>query len=147
MLRNRNLWGLIIALVCCAGLYLLYQEYEYRSIYGRVTAVSLFNWDQEVKQVRDREPVLIYFRSPGDNDKQRLEVERVAWAGAHRLKVVEVECDPKARPENLVFMVRFAVVRCPAFIVLYKDKEIRGNEGAFADRHELERLVAEATRP
>lgn len=124
-----------------------YRDLDYRQTFGRVTTVSLSNWDQEVVATKEQIPVLIYFRNDSESDQQRMEVESFAWRNAGQVKVVKLDCEPKKHPANLVFMVRFAVVRCPAFVVMYKDKEIHGADGTDADGHELNRLVRQATGP
>jgi len=69
MLSNKSFLGgvvLILGLLAGAG-YLYHRDIEYRRIYGRVTEVSLFNWVEEVDQIKDQKPVLIYFEQPNSS--------------------------------------------------------------------------------
>lgn len=150
MLSTKSFLGgvvLILGLLAGAG-YLYHRDTEYRRIYGRVTEVSLFNWVEEVDQVKDQKPVLIYFEQPRSSPLgQRQEVEKVAWDYAGKVKVVRIDWDPRSRPANLVFSIRYGVVRCPAFVILYKDKEIHGTDGVYADSYELKRLLGKVREP
>lgn len=142
----KKLAMLAIAAVVAVGIYFWHKDREYRLEHGQVTAVSLFNWDQEVNQEKEKRPVLVYFhdQSGAPDDKQNESVRDLAWDTAGKVKVVSVDT---SRPENLLLAVGYGAGRMPSFIVLYKDRAVHGQDGTFSDEHELKRLVEKALAP
>ncbi len=135
-------FALVIAFVgaCGAGYHFYRQDQEYRQLYGRVTPVSLLNWMAEVDQYKDNVPVLLYFHACDQTPEQRAIVEKLAWNQAGKVKVVSIDVD---RPENLLFAARFAVLRQPGFIALYKGVTVRGYDGSVSSLEDLQRLLHE----
>jgi thioredoxin-like negative regulator of GroEL len=147
MSLNRSLVAIAVAVAVVVGLVFYQRDLEYRRVHGRVVEVTVSNFEEEVSQIREQKPVLICFLPENADQKQRQEVDRVAWDLAGKVKVVLIVCDPQTRPVNLLFQVRFVVVRVPAFVVVYKDKVIHGADGSFADNYELKRLVDKLGAP
>ncbi len=136
--------GLILALVLAFGVggFFLYKDHEFRKINGTVTQVSYFNWEQEVEQVKNSKPVLIYFyvedeKHPRDQ-KQLDAVAKFAWDNAGKVKVVSANV---AKPDNLVLALAHGIVRMPAFVIIHEDKIVRGSIGAFSSADDLQRLL------
>lgn len=136
--------ALLVALIgaCGGGYYLYRQDQEYRQLYGRVTPVSVFNWVAEVEKHKDNLPVLLYFHNADQTPEQRAIVEKFAWNQAGKVKVVSIDVD---RPENLLFAVRYAVLRQPGFVIIFKDGQpVRGYDGGISKLEDLQRLLHEA---
>lgn len=130
-----------LALVSIGG-YFMYRDYEYRQIHGHVTEVGLLNFEQEVANIKDAEPVLVYFykeneKNPAD-EKQNKEVADFAWRYAGRVKVVAINC---AHLENLPLVIAFGGLRQPSFAFLSGDRVIDGGSGRFTTKEDLSRLL------
>lgn len=120
------------------------QDQEYRQLHGRVTPVTLFNWEGEVETQKDKIPILLYFHAKGSFDEQQEAIKTYAWNNAGKVKVVSVSLD---KPENLLLALQFEVIRHPAYVVIYKTKEARGPAGVPIDRFGLQRLVDDVVKP
>ena len=145
-MNSKKLRLFAIALIVAIGIFLWHKDYEYRLAHGQVTAVSLFNWDQEVSQQKDTMPVVVYFyhQSGAPDDRENKAVKNLAWDTAGKVKVVSVDA---SRPENLVLAIASGAGRLPSFVILYKDRVIHGQDGTFSDERELKRLIEKAVSP
>lgn len=137
--------GILLAVVLlCVGGFFAYKEFQYRQVNGRVVEVNSFSWGQEVSRTKDDKPVLVYFYDRGDQPEQLEAVSNIAWWYAGKVKVVAVD---GGRLDNLPLEVRYKVGDHPAFLVLYKNKLVRGPEGRFVSRRELSQLIEAARQP
>lgn len=130
----------VLALLIVGGIgWFAFHQYQFRQVNGRVVEVGLTTWQDEVEQVADSKPVLIYFyKKTTETQEQRHAVEQVAWWQAGGAKVVAVNCD---HLENLPIAIRFLALRQPSFAVLYKTQEIKGSSGVPASYDDLVRLI------
>lgn len=137
--------GILVAVaLLCLGGFFTYKEFQYRQVNGRVVEVNSFSWGQEVSRTTDDKPVLVYFYDRGDTPGQLETVSNIAWWYAGKVKVVAVD---GSRVENLPLELRYNVGDHPAFLVLYKNKLVRGPEGRFVSRRELSQLIEAARQP
>lgn len=145
-------WTVCLVILLLAGLVgggiYLYKDHEYRKVHGRVTEVGLNNFEQEVEKSGDM-PLVIYFydSSSGDSLEQDEAVADFAWDHAGEVKVLKVNLNLDERPENLLLAVVFGVGRTPAFVLAQGDRIVKGANGVFHDRHELERLLEQLSKP
>lgn len=132
--------ALVLGLVgaCGAGYYFYRQDQEFRQLYGRITPVTLVNYVAEVEQPKENLPIVLYFHSGSQTPEQRALVEKFAWNNAGKVKVVSIDTD---RPENLLFAVRYAVLRQPGFVAVYKDSVVHGYDGGVSTVEDLNRLL------
>lgn len=138
----KNALLLVLALALGLGGFFLYKDREFRKINGTVTQVSYFNWDQEVEQVKDAKPVLIYFYAEDEKrplDQKQLDaVNDFAWDNAGKVKVVSANV---AKPDNLVLALAHGIVRVPGFVLIKGDRVVHGSIGSFSSKYDLERLM------
>ncbi len=140
-MNRKSIIVIALLLVGAIGGFFLHKDYSYRQEHGQVTAVDLFSFEQEVDNVQDTKPVLIYFYRQEKNapvDEAQMEVvEKFAWRNAHDVKVVKVNV---ARLENLPLALAHGAVRVPSFVFVSHGKHVNGQNGAAADYNELKRL-------
>ncbi len=143
---NRKILGWLLAgvLLIVAGVY-LYKDNEYRNANGQITYTDLFSYDQEVDQVQGAKPVLIYFyklepnHQLTDAQKEQLAVvKKFAWRNAYDVKVVAVNT---GMLENLPLALANGAIRTPAFVFVFHDKHVNGQNGVASDYNELNRLL------
>ncbi len=142
-MNRKTLITLLVAAVAAVGAFFMYNDYTYRQEHGRVTAVDLFSYEQEVENVQDAKPVLIYFykqeqNAPLDEEQMRV-VEKFAWRHARDAKVVAVNV---AHIENLPLALAHGGVRTPSFVFVWQGKQVKGQNGSSADYAELQRLFS-----
>ncbi|MBX9948913.1 MAG: hypothetical protein K2Y39_07110 [Candidatus Obscuribacterales bacterium] len=142
-MNRKTIITLLIAAVAVVGGFFLYNDYTFRQEHGRVTAVDLFSYEQEVENVQDAKPVLIYFykqekNAPLDEDQMRV-VEKFAWRHARDAKVVAINV---AHLENLPLALAHGGVRTPSFVFVLNGKQVKGPSGSPADYAELQRLYS-----
>lgn len=143
-MSGKAVFAVLFAVALAVGGYFAYQDFQFRQVNGRVVDVSTFSWGQEVDQVSDDRPVLVHFyvpNAPGDQDKV---VASIAWSYAGDVKVVRVN---GTRIENIPLEIGYNIGSHPSFIVLHKNKVVRGPEGRPATRSELKQLIQAARQP
>lgn len=120
--------------------WLYYQDMQFRQAHGTVVDVTYLNWKQEVEDVRDSVPVLLYFYDSGSDSYQlqKEEIDSFAWRNAGRVKVAA--CDV-SKPENLIYAIAHGALRQPAFVYVYEDKIVFGPAGVITNHVQLEILL------
>lgn len=113
---------------------------------ARITAVDASNYDEEVQQVQDQKPVLIYYYRQNENlrvsdvDRHQLNVvKEFAWFRNSDVKIVAVNVE---KQDNLALATGAGVDHTPAFVFVYRDNSIAGKHGFPADYVELTRLYS-----
>ncbi len=142
-MNRKTIITLVVAVLAAVGGFFAYNEYTYRQEHGRVTAVDLFSYEQEVENVQDAKPVLIYFykqekNAPADEAQMKV-VERFAWRNARDVKVVTINV---AHLENIPLAIAHGGVRTPSFVFVSNGKQVKGQNGNPADYNELQRLFS-----
>ena len=136
-------FALVLALIGggAAGYHFYRQDQEFRQLHGRVTPVNVLNWVPEVEDHQDDLPILLYFHAGAQTPEQRDIVNRFAWNNAGKAKVVSIDLE---RAENLLFAIRFGVLRHPGFAIVYKHSDVRGYNGTISSLEDLQRLLHKA---
>lgn len=146
-MNTRTILSLVVALAFVAGGFLFYRDYQFRQVHGTVTQVSLVTWEQEVEQVKNVEPVLVYFyreseKNPASaNEAQDKEVRSFAWSTAGKVKVVAVNV---AHLENVPLAIGLGTFRHPGFVLIVGDDIVNGPSGVLTSKDDLTRLLENA---
>lgn len=143
-MSGKAVLAVLLAALVVVGGYFAYQDFQFRQVNGRVVEVNSWIWGREVGQVSDDRPVLVYFyvpNAPGDQDKV---VASVAWWYAGEAKVVAVN---GTRIENIPLEIAYGIGSHPSFVVVYKNKVVRGPEGRPATYRELKQAIEAARKP